>query len=369
MLSASLETNHFFEWAALSLAHIARGSRWKLYLLLCLLTIIVTIFLGNDGAILGMTAIVAKLVKRTFPNERGSWWPYVLATGFLADAFSGFLVPDNLTNIIVASTYHLPFVLFMLQMSIPMIVSAIVGIICFAGRFHQPLFGQNASYDMTLLQAPASVLQDRLVFWVSWGVLFVLISGHLIIGGMFHQPVSFVVVPVAIVILSCVQIRKPGHVQTIARAAPWEVLFYALGMFVVITAAMTPGVVDAFLSISPLQSLIAGQSTHTGVLVTGGIMGGLASLTNNLPATLVGVILLGAHGRHAPAFLAIYAILLGVDIGPKFTPYGSLATLMWMDILHKEGVKISWSQCLRENFWVTGLALAAALFVLQLVVH
>src|SRR5437667_998313 len=68
MLAAALEANHFFEWAALSLAHMAGGSRWRLYMLLCLLTIGVTICLGNDGAILGMTAIVAKLVKKTFPK-------------------------------------------------------------------------------------------------------------------------------------------------------------------------------------------------------------------------------------------------------------------------------------------------------------
>src|SRR5262249_26113530 len=89
MLAAALEANHFFEWAALSLAQIAKGSPWRLYLLMCLLTIGVTIFLGNDGAILGMTAIVAKLVKRTFPENMRVWWPYIFASGFLADAFSG----------------------------------------------------------------------------------------------------------------------------------------------------------------------------------------------------------------------------------------------------------------------------------------
>lgn len=388
MLAAALEANHFFKWAALSIAHMAGGSRWRLYLLLCLLTIGVTICLGNDGAILGMTAIVAKLVKeifprtgtlslmsvpksecnghsvkKKFPRADNIWWPYIFATGFLADSFSGFLVPDNLTNIIVASTYHLPFILFMLQMSLPMILAAIVAISCFAWRFRSVLFN-NVSYEVATLQKPDSVLQDRLTFNVSRGALFVLIIGHLVIGGVFHQPVSFVVVPVAVVVLGFAHFRKIKLAHEILFDAPWEVLFYALGMFVVITAAMTPGVVNLFLSISPLRDLIVGTKSlmvsASGLFVTGGTMAILAALTNNLPATLVGVVLLGVGAKH-PAPLAIYAIILGVDIGPKLTPYGSLATLMWLGILRREGVKISWRQCFKENWPVAVFALGVAL--------
>lgn len=390
MLAAALDANRFFEWAALRIAHMAGGSRWRLYLLMCLLTIGVTICLGNDGAILGMTAIVAKLVKtifprsgtlslmstpmsegngqsikKTFPRADNVWWPYIFATGFLADSFSGFLVPDNLTNIIVTSTYHLPFITFVLQMSLPMVLAAIVAISCFAWRFRSVLFNKRrAGYDLAALEVPESVLRDRLTFNVSCGALLILIAGHLVIGGVFHQPVSFVVVPVALVVLGFAHFRKIKLVHEILFDAPWEVLLYALGMFVVITAAMTPGVVDLFLSLSPLRELIAGEKSvmvsALGLFVTGGIMAILSALTNNLPATLVGVVLLGAGAKH-PAPLAIYAIILGVDIGPKLTPYGSLATLMWLGILRREGVNISWGQCFKENWPVTVLALGAAL--------
>jgi arsenical pump membrane protein len=366
MLSAALETNHFFEWAALSLTRVAGGSRWRLYLFLCFLTIVVTIFLGNDGAILGMTAIVAQLMKKTFPEGKNVWLPYIFATGFLADAFSGFLVPDNLTNIIVASTYHLPFVLFMVQMSLPMVLSAIVAITCFAVRFRSVLFESQVCYSTAQLEKPSSVLRDRLIFRVSWVGLFVLIMGHLVIGGVFHKPVSFVVVPVAVSILGFVHFRKLSAAHKILFAAPWEVLVYALGMFVVITAAMTPGVINVFLSITPLHGLIMGQKTLPGLFATGGLMAVLSALTNNLPATLAGVLLLGTV-QH-PHMLAIYAVILGVDIGPKLTPYGSLATLLWLSILKKEGIKISWGQCFRENWLISVFALSAALFGLWVVV-
>lgn len=369
MLAAALEANHFFEWAALALARIAGGSRWRLYLLLCVLAVIVTVFLGNDGAILGITAIVVKLVKKTFPNEKQYWWPFIFATGFLADAFSGFLVPDNLTNIIVASTYHLPFILFMLQMAIPMIFSAIVVIACFALRFRAALFSGQARYDPELLEKPASVLQDRLIFNISCVGLVILIAGHLVVGGIFRQPVSFVVVPVALVILAFVHFRGLRSVSKVVLAAPWEVLIYALGMFVVITAAMTPTVVNAFLNIVPLKNLLFNGDTNLlNLSVAGGILAILAALTNNLPATLAGVVLLGANGPHPP-MLAIYAVILGVNIGPKLTPYGSLATLMWMGILKKEGAEVSWGYCFKENWPVAVCALVASLLGLALVGH
>jgi Na+/H+ antiporter NhaD/arsenite permease-like protein len=446
MLAAALETNHFFEWAALRLARIAGGNPWRLYLLMCLLTIVVTVCLGNDGAILGMTAIVVKLVKKTFPKtidqstlsgepavqvsklmqetfpntvgeptlseeqavqivkpvkktlpETGNillmpisksrsngqyvektlskvektlpkaehiWWPYIFATGFLADAFSGFLVPDNLTNIIVASTYHLPFIDFMLQMSLPMVFAATIAIFFFALRFRSVLFSGEVRYDPADLGEPASVLRDMLIFRVSCGALFVLIAGHLVIGGVFHQPVSFVVVPVALIVLVFMHFRRIRFIREILFAAPWDVLVYALGMFVVITAAMTPSVIASFLSIAPLHTLITGGRSVVGVFVTGGILGVLSALTNNLPATLAGVLLLGT--TKTPSMLAIYAIVLGVDVGPKLTPYGSLATLMWMSILRRQGVEISWGLCFKENWWVAVFALGAALFGLQL---
>ncbi|HWS84983.1 MAG TPA: ArsB/NhaD family transporter [Ktedonobacteraceae bacterium] len=365
VLAAALEANHFFEWAALRVAHVAGGSPRRLYVLICLLTIVVTVFLGNDGAILGITAIVVKLVKKTFPKEQRIWWPYIFAAGFLADAFSGFLVPDNLTNIIVASTYHLPFVLFMLQMSLPMILTAVVVIDCFAFRFRSALFNDKISYNAALLENPASVLQDRLIFKVTCGALVVLIVGHLVIGGLFHQPVSFVVVPVALVVLGFVHFRGLRLAHEIVFTAPWEVLVYALGMFVVITAAMTSGVIAMFLSIAPLHGLIAGQKSLTGLFVTGGILAVLSALTNNLPATLAGVLLLGTVQK--PAMLAIYAIIIGVDVGPKLTPYGSLATLLWMGILKREGAEISWGRCFKENWPVAVCALVAALLGLQVV--
>lgn len=84
----------------------------------------------------------------------------------------------------------------------------------------------------------------------------------------------------------------------------------------------------------------------------------LAAAVNNLPAALIGVLALRSMPQPAP--MAIYATMLGVDIDPKLTPFGSLATLLWLGILAKQGIHISWGRYLRENWWVAAVVLGAA---------
>jgi len=115
-----------------------------------------------------------------------------------------------------------------------------------------------------------------------------------------------------------------------------------------------------------LHTLIAGNpgmsmtnESIKGTLLVGGTLALLSASTNNLPATLVGVLVL--HTVEKPGLLAIYAMTLGVDIGPKLTPYGSLATLLWLGILARHGIRISWWQYVHENWWITLITLMAAL--------
>jgi len=141
-------------------------------------------------------------------------------------------------------------------------------------------------------------------------------------------------------------------------------------MFVVISAAFSTGTL-AFLT-TPLHALIA-ESHGTnitsgsikGTLFIEGMLALLSAASNNLPATLMGVLVL--HTVEKPGLLAIYAMTLGVDIGPKLTPYGSLATLLWFGILARHNVRISWSQYVRENWWITLITLIAALSGLLIV--
>jgi arsenical pump membrane protein len=162
--------------------------------------------------------------------------------------------------------------------------------------------------------------------------------------------------------LALTQARGVRSVAESLRHAPWSVLIYAIGMFVVITAAYDAQTLH-FLT-APLTRLVSAPSGRGAAVAAGSLMGLLAALVNNLPASLIGVLVLrgATHVHH----IAIYAIILGVDIGPKLTPFGSLATLLWLGILERNGIHISWGRFIRENWWVTLLTLAAAFGALYL---
>jgi arsenical pump membrane protein len=167
----------------------------------------------------------------------------------------------------------------------------------------------------------------------------------------------------ALAMLMLTQARGVRGAGASLRAAPWSVLIYAIGMFVVITAAYDAQTLR-FLT-EPLTRLVSQPSGSGAAVAAGSLLGLLAAAVNNLPAALIGVLTLRAAGH--VHHIAIYAIMLGVDIGPKLTPFGSLATLLWLGILERNGVHISWGHFVRENWWVTLLTLAAAFGALALV--
>jgi arsenical pump membrane protein len=360
LLSEALDSNGFFTWAALHLARIARGSGWRLYVLMLALTTATTALLANDGAILILTPVFVQLLMNTY--EKKEWWfPYIFAAGFFADATSALFIPSNLTNIMIADANALNFTIFVRWMILPTLFAIIAAGFCFGMRFRTSL---GIGYDPAPLKTPVQALQDRhLTFWGSWIALLALIVGYSI-GGQLHLPISFIAGPIALAMVLLVHFRSIRPAHRILRAAPWSILLYALGMFVVMTAAFSTGAIS-FLTM-PLHALITSDPgvsmtsvSMMGTMFTGGMLALLSAGTNNLPATLVAVLVL--HTVEKPVLPAIYAIVLGVDIGPKLTPYGSLATLLWLGILSRHGVRISWRQYVRENWWIALVALVMAL--------
>ncbi len=351
LLSEALNSNGFFSWAALYVARLAQGSGLKLYILFVFLTVVTTALLANDGAVLILTPIVATLLVKIYRKET-TWLPFIFAVGFLADATSTLLIPSNLTNIILANAVDLRFLHFAIWMILPTFLAALIAGLCFAFRFRSSL---RERYNVQALEQPASAVLDRVTFWVSRIALFLLVGGY-IVGGQLNVPVALIAVPIALIMVLVVQYRSVSTVGAIFKAAPWDIVFYALGMFVVITVAYYAHVLT-FVT-NALFYFLQPASGFWGVVSAGGILALLSAGANNLPATLIGVLVLKAMTSFN--HLGLYALVIGVDIGPKLTPYGSLATLLWLGILRQRGIHISWGGYLKEMWWVTLLTLGAA---------
>jgi len=350
LLSQTLDSNGFFNWAALSLARFARGSGWRLYGLMLLLTLAVVALLANDGAVLMLTPIFARLLKKIYPHQHLRL-PFFFATGLFADAMSTLFIPSNLTNIIIADANQLSFLYFAAWMLLPTLTAFLVGGSAFALRFHKQI---RTSYNIDILPDPNSVIVDKLIFSIGWIALAVLAIGY-IIGSEFHLPFSLISGTITLIMLILVQLRGLRSAKMLLLKAPWNILIYALGMFVVITAAYEAQTLN-FL-INPL--IIAVRSGVPGALAAGSLTAFLSAAVNNLPATLVSVLALQVTKQ--VSHIAIYAIIIGVNIGPKLTPFGSLATLLWLGILKEHDIRISWGAYIRENWWVVLLTLFSAL--------
>ena len=357
VLSESLDANGFFNWAALCLARVANGSGMRLYGLALLLTAATAALLANDGAVLMLTPIFARLLTKIYP-ERRLQLPILFAVGFLADAMSALFVPSNLTNIIIADANGLSFVRVALWMALPMAAAFVVAGSAFGLRFRRALVNP---YDVVSLEEPASAVRDWLLFRVGWVALGGLVVGY-IVGGELRLPVSLIAGAAALIMLALTQARGVRSAADSLRSAPWSVLIYAIGMFVVITAAYDAHTLN-FLT-TPVTRLVSPPSGGGAALGAGSLLALLAAAVNNLPAALIAVLAL--RGAAQVNHIAYYAIMLGVDIGPKLTPFGSLATLLWLGILERNGIHISWGRFIRENWWVTLLTLAAAFGALAL---
>lgn len=349
LLAQALDSSGFFNWSALCLARFARGSGWRLYGLMLLLTLAVVALLANDGAILMLTPIFARLLKKIYPQETHRL-PFFFAAGLFADAMSIIFIPSNLTNIIIADANQLNFLRFAAWMLLPTLSAFIVGGGAFALRFRQQI---SATYDVNILEEPSSVIVDRVMFTISWWALGILALGY-IVGNQFHIPFSLVSGAIALTMLLLVQLRGLQSARVMFLKAPWSILIYALSMFVVITATYEAQVLGFLMN--PLT--LAVRSGLSGALAAGGIISILSSVVNNLPAVLVGVLALQKATHISQT--AIYAIVIGTNIGPKFTPFGSLATLLWLGILKDHDINISWRTYMRENWWVVLLTLCAA---------
>jgi len=342
IFSLILDEIGFFNWAAIKIAKLSRGSGRWMFVNSMLLGSFISAFFANDSAALILTPILLSKMKILRLNVK-TLLAFMFAGGFIADSASLPFVFSNLTNIITADFFHIGFVEYFKNMFLPFIASVIISIITLFLFFKKDI---PEKIDISLL-SEQNVIKNKKLFIFSWVFLGVLFLGY-IIGDFYHIPVSFFALGGAAVLLLISLFFKAVRIEII-KEAPWQVLWFSIGLYVVVFGLKNAGLTN------DLHLLIK----HLNVLETGFLSGILSSVLNNLPAVMLMDIALKGIENHS----LIYANIIGVNIGSKLTPIGSLSTLIWLHIMKKGGIEITYWKYIKYAFIITPIVLFLVLMV------
>ncbi|QHW34270.1 arsenical efflux pump membrane protein ArsB [Paenibacillus rhizovicinus] len=361
IFTSLLDANGFFRWAALHIVRRFHRQQLRLLVGLCALAAGTTVFFNNDGTILIMIPIVLE-VTSLLRLTRKSRIAFLLGVGLMADTASAPLMMSNLTNILTANFFGLTFGEYARTMLVPGIVAILATIVVTAVYFGKSIRAEERPNDgLEEFQEPVSVISDIRLFKLSWIIIAFMMGGYLL-SGKVGLPVAVIALGGAAVQWASNMAVGLGDIRTTVRRTPWSIVVFALSMNLIVYSLYLHGAVDWFpRALAPMTE----QGAFIGIFGSGGLFALLSAAVNNLPAVLVSSLAIQESG--GPHYLA-YASLLGTSVGAKLTPIGSLATLLWLQLLRKGGIDMTWKEYAKYGIVLTLPILFCALLALWLTI-
>ncbi len=359
IISLLLDESGFFEWAALHVSRWGRGRGRLLFTWIILLGAAVAALFANDGAALILTPIVIAML-RALGFSKGTMLAFVMAAGFIADTASLPLVVSNLVNIVSADFFAIGFREYASVM-VPVDLAAILTTLAMLHLFFRKDI--PPAWDMALLKAPATAIKDPATFRTGWGVLLLLLAGFFILEPL-GIPVSAIAALGAGILFAVAKHGRVINTGKVLRGAPWQIVIFSLGMYLVVYGLRNAGLTDY---LTTVLNMLAERGLWAATLGTGILSAFLSSIMNNMPSVLVGALSIdGSAATGTIKEAMIYANVIGCDLGPKITPIGSLATLLWLHVLAQKHITIGWGYYFRCGITMTLPVLLVTLAALAL---
>ncbi|MCK2056332.1 arsenic transporter [Methylobacterium sp. 37f] len=358
IISLLLDEAGFFHWAALHIARWGGGRGRLLFPLVILLGAAIAAVFANDGAALLLTPIVLAILLR-LNFKPAAALAFIVACGFVADSTSLPLVISNLVNIVSANFFDVTFGRYAAVMVPVNLVSLAATLVVLWAYYRRDL---PATYPVDELEPPRDAIHDPVVFKAAFPLLGLLLLAYFITAPL-GVPVSVVTCAGAAVLLGLALRSRVIPIRKVLTGAPWQIVLFSLGMYLVVYGLRNAGLTDA---LAKGLVWLAGHGPWVATLGTGFAAAILSSVMNNMPSVLVGALSIQQAPDLTPLTgeLMIYANLIGCDLGPKLTPIGSLATLLWLHVLASKGQTITWGQYMRVGLVITPPVLAVTLLAL-----
>lgn len=359
VISLLLDEAGFFEWAALHVARWAKGSGHRLFCFCVLLGAAVSALFANDGAALILTPIVMSMLL-ALRFSAATTLAFVMAAGFIADTASLPLVVSNLVNIVSADYFGLGFSEYAAVM-VPVNLASVAATLLVLWLFFRRDLPRR--YALEALPAPETAIRDRATFVVGGWTLLVLLAGLFALEPL-GIPVSAVAAACAATLFAVAARGQRIATRRVLREAPWQVVVFSLGMYLVVYGLKNAGLTDL---LTQVLDRLAAQGLWSATLGTGVLSAVLSSVMNNMPSVLIGALSIQGSGAEGVVREAmIYANVIGCDLGPKITPIGSLATLLWLHVLERKGMHITWGYYFKVGILLTLPVLLITLSALAL---
>ena len=342
LLSELARQEGLFDWLAARTARLAGGSAARLFSLVFAVGTLVTIFLSNDATAVVLTPAVAAAARAADAEEP---LPYLLICAFVANAASFVLPISNPANLVIYGSHVPPLLTWLPTYALPSLLSIIATYLVLRLTQRKRL-RQNISADIDVPDLSAGGRMAALGICSTAAVLLGASAFDIQLG----LPTFIAGAVTAVLVLT----RSTCGPLDVARNMSWGVLPLVAGLFVLVEALKKTGVTDMLAQ--RLHDLV-GHSPAAAAWAAAGALAFGSNLVNNLPAGLVAANV--AEAAHVPDHVRA-AVLIGVDIGPNLSVTGSLATILWLTALRREGHAIGAGAFLKLGLLVMPPALLLA---------
>ena len=344
LLSEIAREEGLFDWLAAVATRRAKGSPKRLFLLIYLVGTVVTAFLSNDAAAVVLTPAVAAAVKTAKAKDP---LPYLFICAFIANAASFVLPISNPANLVIYGSHMPPLLQWLPRFAIPSLLSIVA---TYAVLRLTPAKTLASDEIESEVEVPELKSTGKLAgAGIGLTAVALLISSGL--GIQLGLPTAICGIATAVIVLMVKKANPWGTIKDIS----WAVLPLVAGLFVIVEALDKTGLIAR---ISDLLHQAAQTSETETAWGAGVLIAFLSNVMNNLPAGLIAGS--AVHNAHVSDQVTS-AILVGVDLGPNLSVTGSLATILWLTALKREGVSVGAGQFLKLGILVMPPALILAI--------